>query len=209
MGISRGVSTILEDLQLVRPTVLFAVPALYKKVHDEVQRVMETASPLQKMLMQKALAIGHAEALSRSRHRVPLGPIEQLQHIFLDRLVLSTIRNKFGGRMRFGCVAGAACPIEVLKFMDSLGIPICEGYGLTETSPIISINFPSNRLLGSVGRTISGVSLHIIGEDGQPVPIGDEGEICCVGPNVMKGYHNNKEATDEVISVAPDGKSRM
>ena len=208
MGISRGVSTILDDLQLVRPTVLFAVPALYKKVHDGVQRVIDTASPLQKVLMQKALAVGHVEALSR-RNRAPLGLIKQLQHIFLDRLVLSKIREKFGGRMRFGCVAGAACPIEVLNFMDSLNIPICEGYGLTETSPIISINFPSNRLPGSVGRAISGVSLHIIGENGQPVATGEEGEICCVGPNVMKGYHNNKEATDEVISVAPDGKSRM
>ena len=93
--------------------------------------------------------------------------------------------------------------------MDSLGIPICEGYGLTETSPIITINVPTQRCVGSVGRAIGGVTVHIIGEDGKPLPPGEEGEICCVGPNVMKGYYNNPEATEEVISLAPDGVSRM
>ena len=93
--------------------------------------------------------------------------------------------------------------------MDSIGIPICEGYGLTETSPIITINTPEQRLVGSAGRPIPKVSVFIIGEDGKPLPPGEEGEICCVGPNVMKGYHNNPEATSEVISVTPDGKSRM
>lgn len=209
MGICRGISTILEDLQLVRPTVLFSVPALYKKVHDGVHNTMATAGPLRKLMMQKALAIGHVNALSRNGQRGPLGPIEQLQYSVLDRLVLSKIRDKFGGRMRYGCVAGAACPIEVLNFMDSLGIPICEGYGLTETSPIITINVPGSRLPGSVGRAIGGVAVHIVGEDGQSLPPGEEGEICCTGPNIMKGYHNNNEATKEVISIAPDGISRM
>jgi long-chain acyl-CoA synthetase len=209
MGICRGITTILEDLQLVRPTVLFSVPALYKKVYDGVYNAIETGGPLKKSLMQKALAVGHARALSRNGKRGPLASIEQLQHYVLDRLILSKIRDKFGGRMRYGCVAGAACPIEVVHFMDSIGIPLCEGYGLTETSPIIALNVPGSRIPGSVGRAIGGVSVHIIGEEGQVLPPGDEGEICCTGPNIMKGYHNNEGATQEVISTAPDGTSRM
>ena len=93
--------------------------------------------------------------------------------------------------------------------MDSIGIPICEGYGLTETSPIITINTPEQRQVGSVGRPIGGVTVYIVDEEGKEVPRGKEGEICCTGPNVMHGYYNNKEATDEVITLAPDGKSRM
>ena len=111
--------------------------------------------------------------------------------------------------MTHGFVAGSACAPEVLSFMDSIGIPICEGYGLTETSPIITINVPTQRSIGSTGRAIGGVEVLIINEDGKPVGPGEEGEICCTGPNVMRGYHNNPEATDEVISLAPDGKSRM
>lgn len=209
IGICRGIPSILDDLQLVQPTILFSVPTLYKKVYDGVHNMIETQSPLRAQLLRKALDIGRANADAKHGVRRPLGLIENLQYNILDKIVLSKIRDKFGGKMRYGCVAAAACPIEVLHFMDSLGIPICEGYGLTETSPIITINVPNNRSLGSVGRALGGVSVFIIGEDDRPVAPGVEGEICCVGPNVMKGYHNNPEATAEVISLSPDGKSRM
>lgn len=209
IGICRGVPMILEDLQLVKPTTLFSVPTLYKKIYDGVHNLMESSSPLRKSLMLKALTLGNENAQIRNGKRGPLGPLERIQFSLLDRIVLSKIRARFGGNMRHGFVAGSACAPEVLRFMDSLGIPICEGYGLTETSPIITINVPSQRCVGSVGRAIGGVTVHIIGEDGKPLPPGEEGEICCVGPNVMKGYYNNPEATEEVISLAPDGVSRM
>ena len=93
--------------------------------------------------------------------------------------------------------------------MDIIGIPICEGYGLTETSPIITINTPENRSVGSVGRPIGGVNVYIVDEDGNEVADGEEGEICCTGPNVMRGYYKNPAATEEVITTAPDGVSRM
>lgn len=96
--------------------------------------------------------------------------------------------------------------------MDNIGIPICEGYGLTETSPIIAINVPyeGGRKLGRVGKPVEGVNVVIMNPDTQqPVGPGQEGEICCYGRNVMKGYYGNAEATAEVISVAPDGKSRL
>lgn len=209
MGISRGIPAILEDLQLVKPTVLFSVPTLYKKIYDGVHNLMEAASPLRKRLMQKALAVGKERVDAAHGTRGPLSFVERLQYKALDSLVLSKVRNRFGGRMRHGFVAGAACPAQVLNFMDSIGIPVCEGYGLTETSPIITINTPEQRCVGSVGRPIGGVTVYICNEDGEELPRGTEGEICCTGPNVMRGYYKNEAATQEVISTAPDGVSRM
>jgi long-chain acyl-CoA synthetase len=187
MGICRGVPMILEDLQLVKPTVLFAVPTLYKKIYDGVHNLIEGSSPLRKKLMKNALAVGHAKVDADHGKRAPLGFLENFKFKALDKIVLNKIRARFGGNLRHGFVAGAACPAEVLSFMDAIGIPVCEGYGLTETSPIISINTPEQRLVGSVGRTIGQVKVYIVDPDGKEVPYGQEGEICCVGPNVMKG----------------------
>jgi long-chain acyl-CoA synthetase len=209
MGISRGIPAILEDLQLVQPTVLFSVPTLYKKIYDGVHNLIETASPVRKRLMQAALKVGQARVDAQHGHRGPLSFVERMQFAALDKIVLSKIRARFGGRLRHGFVAGAACPSPVLNFMDSIGIPVCEGYGLTETSPIITINTPEQRCVGSVGRPIGGVTVYICNEDGQEVAPDQEGEICCAGPNVMRGYYKNEAATKEVISVAPDGVSRM
>lgn len=209
MGVCRGVPLILEDLALVKPSVLFAVPTLYKKIYDGVHNMMETAPPLRQKLMRTALSLGAKNVAAERGDGPALGLMERLQFRVLDSVVLGKIRARFGGKMRHGFVAGAACPSEVLSFMDSIGIPVCEGYGLTETSPIITINVPEQRQVGSVGRPIGGVTVYIVDEDGNEVPRGEEGEICCVGPNVMKGYYKNPEATAEVISVAPDGKSRM
>ena len=208
MGICRGVPLILEDLALVKPTVLFAVPTLYKKVYDGVQNLIGSSSPTKQKLMRAALDLGRKKKESGGS----LGLVEGLKHRVLDGLVTSKIRDRFGGNLRHGFVAGAACPKEILDFMDDIGITICEGYGLTETSPIIAINAPyeGKRKLGHVGKPVDGVEVVIIDPDtNQEVPNGQEGEICCYGRNVMRGYYRNPEATAEVISVAPDGKSRL
>jgi len=208
MGICRGVPSILEDLQLVKPTVLFAVPTLHKKIYDGVNNLIESASPIQKALMKKALALGRRNVEAKNGGR-SLNFLEKMQYSALDEIILSKIRARFGGKLRHGFVAGAVCPSEVINFMDDIGIPIYEGYGLTETSPIITINTPHDRKPGFVGKPIKGVNVVIMGEDGSPARPDVEGEICCYGPNVMRGYYNNAAATEEVISLAPDGKSRL
>lgn len=135
MGICRGIPNILEDLQLVQPTLLFAVPTLYKRVHDGVINMMNHANPIQQKLMRSALRLGKAHAASTNNKDVsPLGFVDGLKYKFLDDAVLSKIRARFGGNLRAGFVAGAACPKEIIDFMDAIGIPVCEGYGLTETS---------------------------------------------------------------------------
>jgi len=208
-GICRGVPKILDDLQLVKPTVLYGVPTLYKKVYDGVSNLVENSSPLRKRLMTKAFELGAKKYHEREDGGEQLGFLENFQYNILDRVVLSKIRDRFGGNLRFAFVAGAACPLEVIRFMDACGIKVLEGYGLTETSPIITINSIEQRSVGSVGRAVGGVEVFIMGEDGKPVADGEEGEICCTGPNVMRGYYNKPEETEKVISVAPDGKTRM
>ena len=208
MGICRGVPLILEDLAMVKPTVLFAVPTLYKKVYDGVQNLIGTSSPTKQKLMRAALEMGRKKKEAGGS----LGLVDGLKYKVLDTLVTSKIRGRFGGNLRHGFVAGAACPKEIIDFMDDIGIPICEGYGLTETSPIIAISTPYEgaRKLGNVGKPVGGVEVVIMNPDTQqPVAQGEEGEICCYGRNVMRGYYRNPEATAEVISVAPDGKSRL
>jgi long-chain acyl-CoA synthetase len=208
-AICRGIPMILEDLQLVRPSILFAVPTLYKKVYDGVQNKMKSGNYIQDILLRNAIEAGMANAAFQRGERGPLSVTESLKFSTLDRIVLKKIRDRFGGNLRYGCVAGASCPIEVMEFMDAIGIPLCEGYGLTETSPIITLNVPDSRVIGSVGRPLKDVTVYIMDEDGNEVQEGEEGEICCVGPNIMRGYHDNPEATNEVITVAPDGFSRM
>ncbi|MGK3760905.1 MAG: long-chain acyl-CoA synthetase [Bacillariaceae sp.] len=208
-GICRGVPFLLEDLQLVKPTVLFAVPTLYKKIYDGVQNKMKSGHYVQDTLLTNAIQIGGKNAQLQRGERGPLSYVDQIKFDLLDKIVISKIRDRFGGQLRYGCVAGAACPSEVLHFMDAIGISVLEGYGLTETSPIITLNSPGERSIGSVGKSIPGVTVYIVDENGNPLPPGEEGEICCVGPNVMRGYHKNPEATKEVITTAPDGKSRM
>ena len=208
MGICRGVPSILQDLQLVKPTTLFAVPTLYKRVYDGVHNLIESAPPLRKKLMKKALSLGRRQ-FEATHGADQLNILEKIQYKALNGLVLSKIRDRFGGNLRHAFVAGAACPHEIVDFMDDIGIPVCEGYGLTETSPIITINTPYDRQPGSVGKPLKNVQVVIMGEDGSPVSPGEEGEICCYGENVMRGYHNNPDATEEVISLAPDGVSRL
>jgi long-chain acyl-CoA synthetase len=207
-GICRGVPFILEDLQLVQPTVLFAVPTLHKKIYDGVHNLIESSSPVRKSLMKNALALGRKNVIEKNGGE-SMGLVDKIKFKALDKIVLSKIRDRFGGSLRHGFVAGAACPSEVINFLDDIGIPICEGYGLTETSPIIAINTPYDRNPGCVGKPIPGVEVVIMGEHGAPVEPGEEGEICCYGPNVMRGYYNKPDATEEVISLAPDGKSRL
>ena len=208
MGICRGVPHILEDLQMVKPTLLFSVPTLHKKVYDGVNNLIESSSPVRKSLMKTALAVGRKKSVERNGGE-SMGFVDNLKFNVLDRIVLSKIRAKFGGRLKQGYVGGAALPAEVCNFLDDIGIPIVEGYGLTETAPMIAMNTLEDRKAGTVGKPLAGVNVVIMGSNGAPVGPGEEGEICCYGPNVMKGYYNRPEETEAVFSLAPDGKSRL
>ena len=197
IGIAESVNTLLDDFLLVRPTVLFAVPRIFNKIYDGLQKRMATEPPVKRFLFHRALTVSARKRELESRGMRSLWT--DAQHRFFDRLIFSKVRDKFGGRLEYAFSGGAALQKEVGEFIDDIGIIVFEGYGLTETSPIATANNPDARKFGTIGVPIPGVEIVICNEDRELLPPGEEGEIVIVGPNVMQGYHNQPDATAEVI----------
>jgi long-chain acyl-CoA synthetase len=197
LGLAEGVKTLLDDFVLVRPTVLFSVPRVFNKIYDGVQKQIAAGSPVKRAIAGKALAV--AAKRRELRDRGEASTWLDMQYNVFDKIVFSKIRDKVGGRLRFAFSGGAALQKEVAEFCDDIGIVIFEGYGLTETSPIASVNTPDGRKLGTIGKPIAGVQIIICDEQQKPVADGIEGEIVIIGPNVMQCYHNLPEQTAEVV----------
>lgn len=183
-----------RDLIEVQPTVLFGVPQLYGRFYDALTGELETSRGPKKALL--AAAIENARERRRlARGRKASGAVE-LKHMFFDRVVFEKVRERFGGRLRFAFSGGAALSREVAEFIDTLGILVYEGYGLTETSPIVTCNFPGNRKIGSVGKPLPGIRVEI---DTSVTEDPEHGEILVFGHCVMQGYHERPRETAEVF----------
>ncbi|MGQ9495017.1 MAG: AMP-dependent synthetase/ligase [Thermoanaerobaculaceae bacterium] len=169
-----------EALRKIKPHVFAAVPRFYEKVYDRIMAEGSHGSPIKQKLFQAAVR----EALQAFRTGK-----KGIKFKLLDALVLKKIRAALGGRVRFSISGGAPLPVHVGEFFHAVGILILEGYGLTETSPVISVNTARKAKLGTVGPPIPGVE----------VKIAPDGEILTRGRHVMKGYWNKPEATREVI----------
>ncbi len=180
--------TIGRDLARVRPTILTGVPRVYEKLHARILETARTAGGSKAAIFRWAVNAGLARAKAVLRGR-PAGPMTSLKSAIGDRFVFSAIREKLGGRIRFVASGSAPLDANVMEFFHAIGVPIIEGYGLTETSPILTFN-PLNALrVGTVGRPIPGVELRIA----------DDGEILARGPNIMRGYFNKPDATADVL----------
>jgi long-chain acyl-CoA synthetase len=200
MGICEAVDKIIENLAEVHPTILISVPRIFNKLYTAVQKQIGSKPALVQTLVKSALA-----ATAKQREGRALGLLERIVLAVADKIVFSKVRARFGGKLRFAISGGAAISTEVAEFIDSLGITIYEGYGLSETSPIAAVNYPGHRKIGSVGQAIPGVEIVIddaagAGESryGQK-----EGEILVFGPNVMVGYHHRPEESAAVITNRP------
>jgi long-chain acyl-CoA synthetase len=176
--------TIARDMGQVRPTVLTGVPRVYEKLHARVLEGAQAAGAAKAMMFRLALTAGlaRAKAVLRGKHA---DPVTSLASGLGDRLVFSAIRQKLGGRLRFVASGSAPLGADVMEFFYAIGIPIIEGYGLTETGPILTFNPLDAPRVGTVGRPIKGVELRIA----------EDGEILARGPNIMTGYFNKPEAT--------------
>ncbi len=204
MAICEGPDKILANLAEVRPTLLFSVPRIFNKLYMAVQQQLTTKPKIVQKLVVVALEVA---AKTRAGERPKFH--EALLRKVVDKLVFDKVRARFGGRLVFTVSGSAALSREVGEFIDSLGILVFEGYGLTETSPVVSVNFPGSRKMGSVGRALPGCRVRIdpsaVHEKNDKSAAADgraaEGEIVVYGPNVMKGYYKRAEDTAAVFTA--------
>ncbi|MEM7350776.1 MAG: long-chain fatty acid--CoA ligase [Acidobacteriota bacterium] len=201
IALAESIEKLVDNFAEVRPTVLFSVPRIFNKIYDGLQKKMAEEGGLKQTLFEAGMA--NAEVRQQLEARGESSWWVNKKHDFFDKLVFSKVRERFGGRLRYAASGGAALSPEVGDFINKLGILVCEGYGLTETSPIVTTNYPGNRKLGSVGKPIEGVKVIIDQSVVEDKESGD-GEIVVHGPNVMVGYHNLPEETAEVISENRD-----
>ena len=187
-----SIDTVSQDMIDRSPTVVLSVPRLYEKIYARVLEAALAGSPIKKQIFFWAKRTAEAWAeLALAKQEIP-GALGVKKRI-ADKLVFSKLQAKTGGKLRFFVSGGAPLSTEIAKFFYAAGLPILEGYGLTETSPVITVNRFDHIKLGSVGQPIPGVE----------VKIAPDGEILTRGPHVMKGYFMKPEATAEVLD--PDG----
>ncbi len=181
---ARSVDTVAADAQEVRPTILCGVPRFFEKVYARVMENAGAQPPLRRAIFHWGLGVGRKAAQLRFQGKTA-GLLQGFQATLADRLVGAKVRERVGGRLRFCISGGAPLGGKIMEFFFAIGIPIIEGYGLTETSPVICLNVPGRERPGAVGPPIPGTQ----------VSFGAEGEILAKGPGIMQGYFRNEEAT--------------
>jgi len=195
MGCSLAINDLVENLvgnlAEVQPTILFAVPRIFNRIYDGVNKQMTEKPGFIQSLFRNA--IKNKTARSRGEDT---GVFAGVGISLADSIIFSKIRAKFGGRLKYAVSGSAALSKEVAEFIDALGIEVYEGYGLTETSPIATANFPGHRKIGSVGKAIPGVKISI---DKSVTGDAKNGEILIAGPNIMQGYHNRDDENKAVL----------
>jgi long-chain acyl-CoA synthetase len=184
--------TLARDLVTIQPTLMTAVPRVFEKLQARIQETMTHASAIRRAIFQWAVSVGlRRSAAVRSGRRV--GTLLAVQDRLADKMVFRTIRERTGGRLRVLVSGSAPLARTTAEFFDAIGLTISEGYGLTEASPVLSVNPFDRPRFGTVGRALRGVELRIA----------DDGEIIARGPNIMRGYYHNPDATRAVLE--PDG----
>lgn len=184
------VEKIVENLPVIRPTIMGAVPRIFEKVHGRVNETVAKEGGAKKRIFDWAVNVGLQVSRLRQVGERP-SPLLALQYKLADKLVFSTIRERFGGRVRFFISGSAALDREIAQWFDAVGVVLLEGYGLTETSAASSLNRPTAYRFGTVGWTLPQTD----------VKIAEDGEILLKGPGVMNGYHELPEATAEAIDA--------
>lgn len=186
---ARSVALLAEDLLSQQPTILVSVPRIYERVYTRINEQLAIGSPIKRKLFQLAASVGWAR-FEYQQKRGPWMPSFLLWPI-LEKLVAGKIMARLGGRLRTAIAGGAALAPDISKVFIGLGLPILQGYGLTETSPLLTVNRAADNQPASVGQAAPGTELKV----------GDNNVLLARGPQVMLGYWNNPEATQAILSA--------
>jgi long-chain acyl-CoA synthetase len=187
---AESVEKVAENMVEVRPTLMLSVPRLYEKMYARVHERVAASSPLRRRLFRWAVDVGRAAFLKRQSGELP-SLLGRAAALVADLLVLKKIRARTGGRVKLLVSGGAPLAREIAEFLGAAGLNVCEGYGLTETSPVITANRLGRIRPGTVGLPFPNVE----------VKIAEDGEVLTRGPHVMKGYFKRPEATAEALDA--------
>lgn len=188
-----------KNIQEIKPSLMMSVPAYSKTFRKNIEAGIRKKGETLYKLFQFALKVAYAHnGYGNNRGKGYRFFLKPLYWIF-DKILFSKIRDGFGGNLQFFIGGGALLDVELQRFFYAIGLPICQGYGLTEASPVISSNVPHDVKFGSSGKLVKDLTLKILDEDGNEVPTGEKGEIVIKGDNVMLGYWNNPTATADTI----------
>ncbi|HTG17117.1 MAG TPA: long-chain fatty acid--CoA ligase [Blastocatellia bacterium] len=190
-----GIETVAADMQEVRPTLMSTVPRLLEKIYGRMQKTASDGGGLKRKIFDWSLRVARrSSAVITSGERMP--PLLELQREIADRLVFHKLHAALGGRIKRLVAGGAALPTEIAQVFIGAGVPLLQGYGLTETSPVIAVNTLEHNRIGAVGRPLLGLE----------VKIADDGEILTRGPHVFQGYFMKPEDTAASFTEAEDAE---
>ena len=185
---AESIEKVADNMGEAKPTVVISVPRLYEKIHAKIINGLKSAPSIKKKLFFWALNIGKkVSLLIRSGQKVPF--LLKIKHGIANKLIYSKVRDRFGGNLKYFVSGGAPLSEKLAEFFHSLGILIVEGYGLTETSPVLTCNSASAFKFGTVGKPLNNVT----------IKIANDGEIIAKAPSVMVGYYRKEDKTKEAI----------
>lgn len=194
VSFNRSVAELASDLQMIKPTVMISVPRIFERVHSQIYNGLKKESPFKQKMFHLAVKAGWA----RFRYQQGIAgwrPIVLIASL-MDALVGSKVRDKLGGEMSYVVIGGAPMPVDVAKTFIALGIPLLQGFGLTESSPVVSVNTPEACRPDSIGLPLRGVTVKLEEND----------ELWIQGDNIMLGYWNNEAATNKAIVEDASGR---
>ncbi len=187
------------NIKEFKPHIILSVPALAKNFRKNIEKGIRDKGKKVEKLFNKALKTAYKYNGTGFDKGKGFQLFNKIRYAIFDKLIFSKIRQGFGGNLQFFIGGGALLDIELQRFFYAIGIPMFQGYGLSESSPIISSNAPKKHKLGSSGFLVKNLELKICDEDGKSLPVGKKGEIVVKGENIMVGYWKNKEATKQAL----------
>jgi len=194
VAFNRSIAEMAADLKIIKPTAMISVPRIFERVHNQIYNGLKREKPFKQMLFNYAVRAGWAK-FQYQQGMATWSPW-LLTASLLDALVGAKVRDKLGGQMSFVVIGGAPLSLEVAKTFIALGVPLLQGFGLTESSPVVSVNTPQACRPNSIGLPLRGVN----------VKLGDNDELWIQGDNVMMGYWGNEQATQSVIVEDESGR---